>query len=43
VVRQRFSDAAVERIEASRWWRLDRAALADLLRREPDLLSLPSA
>ncbi|WP_407529900.1 CatB-related O-acetyltransferase [Methylobacterium oryzisoli] len=40
VIRSRFPPAAVGRIEASRWWTLDREALRDLVAREPDLLHL---
>ncbi|ACL60703.1 CatB-related O-acetyltransferase [Methylobacterium nodulans] len=38
VARLRFEPETIARIEASGWWRLDRAALRDLIAREPDLL-----
>ena len=40
VIRSRFPPAIIARIEASRWWTLDREALRDLVAREPDLLHL---
>ncbi|GJE04082.1 CatB-related O-acetyltransferase [Methylobacterium isbiliense] len=40
VIRSRFPPATIARIEASRWWTLDRTALRDLVAREPDLLQL---
>jgi acetyltransferase-like isoleucine patch superfamily enzyme len=42
VLRQRFSPDLEAAIEASRWWELDRAELAALARRDPELVYHPS-
>lgn len=36
VVRSRFDPDAIEKLEASEWWRLDRTDLKALLQKEPD-------
>ena len=40
-LRRRFDDATIARIEASRWWELDRLALKALSEREPGLVFTP--
>ncbi|QMW22068.1 CatB-related O-acetyltransferase [Sandaracinobacteroides saxicola] len=42
-LRMRFDPGVIAAIEASRWWLLDRAGLAALVRRDPDLVYHPSA
>lgn len=42
VIRYRFEPAMQAAIEATRWWELDKAGLADLARRDPDLLLHPT-
>lgn len=43
IVRYRFDPETQAALEASRWWELDKAALADLVRREPDTVHKPTA
>jgi len=43
IVRYRFDPETQAALEASRWWELDKAALADLVRREPDTVNKPTA
>ena len=40
-LRRRFDEATVARIEASRWWELDKAGLKALVEREPKLVFGP--
>jgi len=40
-LRRRFDEATVARIEASRWWELDKLALKSLSEREPGLVFAP--
>lgn len=42
VQRLRFAPDLIDAIEASRWWELDRRKLAELARRDPDILFHPS-
>lgn len=42
VIRKRFTDDVVAKIEASRWWELDKQAFAALTRNDPDLVFRPS-
>lgn len=41
--RLRFDPATIERIEASRWWELDRDRLRALIRDDPDFVYRPAA
>ena len=41
VLRHRFDPETIAAIEASRWWELDKAGLADLVRRNPDARHFP--
>lgn len=43
VLRSRFDAETIAAIEASRWWELDKAGLADLVRRDPDAAYRPAA
>lgn len=43
VLRARFDPATIARIEESRWWELDKAALAELARARPDFVFAPGA
>lgn len=43
IVRYRFAPETQAALEASRWWELDKAALADLARRLPDTVNKPTA
>jgi acetyltransferase-like isoleucine patch superfamily enzyme len=43
VVRLRFAPDLVDAIEASRWWEMSRTELAELQRREPELIHAPTA
>jgi virginiamycin A acetyltransferase len=43
VVRYRFDAETQAAVDASEWWLLDKAELADLVRREPDLVAHPTA
>lgn len=40
-LRRRFDDRTIERIEASRWWELDKAGLKQLAERSPELVFKP--
>lgn len=42
LMRMRFDDATIARIEASRWWELDRAGLRDLIARDPGFAFHPA-
>ena len=42
VLRRRFDDATIAAIEATRWWTLDKAGLADLVRRHPEAAYHPA-
>lgn len=42
-LRRRFDDATIANIEASRWWELDRSALAELVARDPEAVFAPAA
>lgn len=42
-VRMRFPPDLIAAIEASRWWELDKAELAELVRTNPDLVYHPTA
>ncbi len=42
LIRYRFEPEMQAALEASRWWEMDKAALADLARAEPDLLLKPT-
>jgi virginiamycin A acetyltransferase len=41
LLRRRFDPETIAAIEASRWWELDKAGLADLVRRNPDAAYRP--
>ena len=43
VVRYRFDPETQAALEASRWWELDKAELAELVRRAPDAIMHPTA
>lgn len=43
MLRRRFDPETIAAIEASRWWELDKAGLADLVRRSPDAAYRPAA
>ncbi|MBU6166487.1 MAG: CatB-related O-acetyltransferase [Alphaproteobacteria bacterium] len=43
VLRPRFDEETIAAIEASQWWLLDKAALRDLIRRNPDAVFHPNA
>lgn len=42
LMRMRFDDATIARIEASRWWELDKHGLKALIERDPDFAFHPS-
>jgi virginiamycin A acetyltransferase len=42
IVRMRFAAATIARIEESRWWELDKAALAQLVAQRPDFVFAPA-
>jgi len=42
LIRYRFNAEMQAAIEASRWWEMDKAALAEVMRRDPDLLLKPT-
>lgn len=42
-LRMRFDPATIARIEASRWWELDRAGLAALVRSDPGMVFAPGS
>lgn len=42
VIRYRFDEATIARIESSRWWELDKAGLAQLVAERPDFAFTPA-
>jgi hypothetical protein len=43
VKHMRFSPEVISRIEASRWWELDKSGIAALLREHPDWIHDPAS
>lgn len=43
LLRYRFDEATIARVEASRWWDLDKTALRALIRRDPGFVFTPAA
>ncbi|MGN3975252.1 CatB-related O-acetyltransferase [Tsuneonella sp. SYSU-LHT278] len=42
VIRMRFDERTIDAIEATEWWRLDPAALRELIKSNPDLVFSPA-